>query len=63
MLIVQASALNIEVLFWRCLLNIYSLCTVAHPVIFSSLEPSVKMCECLGHLSLTFSNSSWKISG
>ena len=36
---------------------------MAHPVIFSSLELSVKMCKCLGYFSLTFSNSSWKISG
>ena len=61
--IVQASVLNIEVLFGRCFLNISPLCIVAHPVIFSSLDPSVKMCKHLGYLSLNFSNSSQKISG
>ena len=61
MLIAQASALNIEVLFGRCFfLNISPLCIVAHPVIFSSLDLSMKMCKCLGYLSLTFSNSSWE---
>ena len=53
MLIMQASALNIEMLF-----KYSPLCIVAHPVIFSSLDLSVKMCECLGNISLTFSNSS-----
>ena len=63
MLIVLASALNIEVSFGRCFSNIFPLCTVPNPVIFSSLDPSVKMCKCLSYLSLTFSNSAGKISG
>ena len=62
MLIVQACALNIEVSFGRCSLNIFPLCIVAHPVILSTLDPSVKMWKCLGYFSLTFSNSSWKIN-
>ena len=63
MLIVQASALNIEMSFGRCFLNIFPLCTVAHRVIFFSLDSSMKMCECLGYFSLAFSNSPRKISG
>ena len=35
--------------------------TIAHTVIFSSLDPSMKMYKCLGYLSLTFSNR--KING
>ena len=62
-LIAQASALNIEVSFGRCFLKIFPLCIVAHPVILSTLDPSMKMCECLGYFSLTSSSSSWKISG
>ena len=62
-LIAQASALNIEVSLGRCFLKNFSLCIVAHPVILSTLDLSVKMCKCLGYFSLTFSNSSWKISG
>ena len=62
-LIAQASALNIEVSFGRCFLKIFPLCIVAYPVILSSLDPLVKMCKCLGYFSLTFSSSSWKISG
>ena len=62
MLITQASALNIGVIQEMFFLNISPLCIVAHTV-FSSLDLSVKMYKCLGYLSLTFSNSSWKISG
>ena len=43
---------------WVCYI-----CIAAHPVILSSLDPSVKMCECLGYFSLIFSSPSWKISG
>ena len=62
-LIAQASALNIEVSLTRCFLKSFPLYIVAHPVILSTLDPSVKMCKCLGYFSLTFSNSSWKIRG
>ena len=41
MLIAQASALNIEVLFVRFKKNISPLCIVTHPVIFSSLDLSM----------------------
>ena len=61
MLISQASALNIEVTFGRFKKN--PLCIVAHPDILSSLDSSLKMCDCLGYFSLTFSSSSWKIRG
>ena len=60
-LIAQASALNIELSFGRYFLKDFPLCIVAHPVILSSLDLSMKMCECLGYFSLTFSSSSWKI--
>ena len=51
-LIAQASALNMEVSFGRFFFffffsNIFPVCIVAHPFIFSSLDPSVKMCKCL----------------
>ena len=62
-LIAEASALNIEVSFGRCFLNISPLCIVAHPVIFSSLDPSMKMYECLGYLSLTFLIPLGKLAG
>ena len=64
MLIMKASMLNIKGVIWKMFfLNIFPLNTVAHPVIFFSLDQSVKMCKYLGYLSLTFSNSAWKISG
>ena len=44
-------------------LKIFPLCIVAHPIILSTLDPSVKMCKRLGYFFLTFSNSPWKISG
>ena len=64
MLIVQAPVQNIEVLFGRCFFKIFLLNVLWHILLFfSSLDPSMKMCKCLGYLSLTFSNSSWKITG
>ena len=44
-LIAQVSALNIEVSFGRFFLKMFPLCIVAHPVILSSLDSSVKMCK------------------
>ena len=50
----HASALKMAVLFGRGFFVIPSLYIATHPVVFSYLDPSVKMCECLGYLFYLF---------
>ena len=62
MLIAQTYALNVKGVIWEMFFKCFPFMYCCISWVFSSLDLSMKMCKYLEYLSLTFSNSSWKIT-